>query len=424
MPNLFKPDLIDSKPIEEAPSEDPKNENTDNTENKTEEKPDTPLQKEYAEIQKWDEMNLAPEILRGIYAYGYEIPSPIQKKAIQPMIDGRDLIAQAQSGTGKTATFTIGSLMCIDKSNQNVQVICLSPTRELSTQIYTVFKGLSEFMPDLVVETFIGGVPVNENIQTIKRTRPHIAIGTPGRVFDLIRRKAINCRHVKKLILDEADELLSYGFDEQIKSIFTCLPENIQTCIFSATLPNHIFDMTDRFMKNPVSIIVKAEQLTLEGISQYYIATENDVQKYATLVDLYSRFSVSHCIIYTNTINRVTDLSEAMTSDGYPVCCIHSNMSISERETALADFRSGKHRVLISSNLTARGIDVQQVSCVINFDIPRDVSTYLHRIGRSGRWGRKGVGINLITERDVSKMKEIETYYRTQIDEMPSDIAI
>ena len=419
MPNLFKPELEENKSVNDDKTDPEINDNE-----KSEEISNDNLKTEYPDVEKWDDMNLLPEILRGIYSYGYEIPSPIQKKAIQPMLDGRDVIAQAQSGTGKTATFTIGSLMSVDKSNKNVQIICLSPTRELSTQIYTVFKGLSEFMKDLVIETFVGGIPVNENIQVIKHKKPHIVIGTPGRVFDLIRRKALNCRHVKKFVLDEADELLSHGFDDQIRSIFTCLPENVQTCIFSATLPKHVFFVTDRFMRNPVNITVKVEQLTLEGISQYYVATENDVQKYETLVDLYSRFSVSHCIIYTNTIKRVTDLSEAMTSDGYPVCCIHSNMSISERERALADFRSGKHRVLISSNLTARGIDVQQVSCVINFDIPRDVSTYLHRIGRSGRWGRKGVGINLITERDVPKMRETESYYRTQITEMPADIVI
>ena len=177
------------------------------------------------------------------------------------MLDGRDLIAQAQSGTGKTATFTIGSLMTVDKSNPNVQIICLSPTRELSTQIYTVFKGLSEFMKDLVIETFVGGIPVNDNIQSIKHNKPHIVIGTPGRVFDLIRRRALNCRHVKKFVLDEADELLSHGFDEQIRSIFTCLPDSVQTCIFSATLPKHVFLVTDRFMRNPVNITVKLNNL-------------------------------------------------------------------------------------------------------------------------------------------------------------------
>ena len=239
--NLFKPDLEENNSVIDD-KKDPKT----NDNEKSKEVSDDNFDKEYHDIEKWDDMNLLPEILRGIYSYGYEVPSPIQKKAIQPMLDGRDLIAQAQSGTGKTATFTIGSLMTVDKSNPNVQIICLSPTRELSTQIYTVFKGLSEFMKDLVIETFVGGIPVNDNIQSIKHNKPHIVIGTPGRVFDLIRRRALNCRHVKKFVLDEADELLSHGFDEQIRSIFTCLPDSVQTCIFSATLPKHVFLVTDR----------------------------------------------------------------------------------------------------------------------------------------------------------------------------------
>jgi superfamily II DNA/RNA helicase len=412
MPNLFKPELVKPEVVEE--------------ENKEVKSEPEPLNNEttYNDIEKWDQMDLDTELLRGIYAYGYENPSPIQKKAIHPMKDGRDLIAQAQSGTGKTATFTIGALMTVDTKVNSVQVICISPTRELSMQTATVFKGLSEFMKNIKVETLLGGVHVNEHIRMLKNERPHIVIGTPGRINDLLRRRALYTRNVKQLILDEADELLSSGFEEQIKSIFVQLPEKVQSCIFSATLPRHIFYITDEFMKDPVKIIVKAEQLTLEGISQYYVAVMDDVQKYDTLIDLYGKFSVSHCIIYVNSVKRVTDLHDAMSHDGYPVCCIHSNMSKPERETALADFRSGKHRVLISSNLTARGIDIQQVSCVINFDISRDISTYLHRIGRSGRWGRKGVGINLITERDVLIMRNIEKYYDTQITEMPSDIAI
>lgn len=412
MPNLFKPELKKHDVI--VQNEVTSHEKIDNVDNEI----------IYEEIDKWDKMDLKPDILRGIYAYGYENPSPIQKKAIMPMKDGRDLIAQAQSGTGKTATFTIGALMTVDTNINGVQVICISPTRELSMQIATVFKGLSEFMNNIKVETLLGGVPVNEHIRLLKQEKPHIVIGTPGRINDLFRRRALHTHNVKQLILDEADELLSSGFEEQIKSIFIQLPENTQTCIFSATLPRHIFYITNDFMKNPVNIIVKAEQLTLEGISQYYVAVMDDVQKYETLIDLYGKFSVSHCIIYANSVKRVTDLYDAMTHDGYPACCIHSNMSKPDRETALADFRSGKYRVLISSNLTARGIDIQQVSCVINFDISRDISTYLHRIGRSGRWGRKGVGINLITERDVIIMRNIEKYYDTQITELPSDIAI
>jgi len=383
-----------------------------------------PLPDNYPDVERWDDMDLHPDLLRGIYAYGYENPSPIQKKAIHPMCLGRDLIAQAQSGTGKTATFTVGALMSINNRLNDVQVICLSPTRELSMQIHTVFKGLSEFMNDIKIEMLLGGIPVNDNIRVLRSTRPHIVIGTPGRVNDLIRRKVLYTKNVKQFILDEADELLSNGFEEQIRSIFVYLPTKVQTCIFSATLPPHIFRMTDSFMRSPVQIVVKSDQLTLEGISQYYVAVSDDLQKYETLIDLYGRFSVSHCIIYTNSVRRVADLHEAMLHDGYPVCCIHSTMSKQDRETALAEFRSGKHRVLISSNITARGIDIQQVSCVINFDIPNDISVYLHRIGRSGRWGRKGVGINLITERDVQNMRSIEKYYDTQIIEMPGDLVI
>jgi len=380
-------------------------------------------EEEILPIEKWDEMELPDDVLRGIYAYGYENPSPIQKRAIKPMLSGRDLIAQAQSGTGKTATFSIGSMSRIDVSKKRVQVLCLSPTRELTMQISQVYEGIGAFVSGLKVATLVGGVSVDDNVRTLKRDPPHVAIGTPGRVFDMIRRRALDLSSIKMFLLDEADEMLSYGFKEQVQEIFQYMPSGVQTCIFSATMPSYIFDVTNKFMINPLKIIVKTEQLTLEGIAQHYVAVTDDVQKYEILVDLYAAISVGHCIIYANSVARVHDLHQAMLADGYPVCSIHSSMTKQERESAMAEFRSGKFRVLISSNVTARGIDVQTVSCVINFDIPRDVSTYLHRIGRSGRWGRKGMGINLITERDVSKMREIEQYYSTQITELPSDIS-
>jgi superfamily II DNA/RNA helicase len=422
MPNMFKPTISEdthngTTSVQEKPSTV--------FEGKEEDKKDVGSSEEsFKPVEKWDDMGLNESILRGIYSYGYENPSPIQKKAIVPMLSGKDLIAQAQSGTGKTATFSIGSLSQIDISSKNTQVICLAPTRELATQITSVFVGLSQFLEDISIQTLVGGIPVDQNVRELKSSPPHIVVGTTGRIFDMIRRRALKTTNVKMLILDEADEMLSSGFKEQVRSIFECLPETTQTCIFSATLPRHIFDITDAFMDDPLKIIVKAEQLTLEGISQYYIPVTCDVQKYETLIDLYNRFSVSHCIIYTNSVRRVEDLHQAMTSDGYPVCCIHSNMSKGDRESSLSEFRTGTYRVLISSNVTARGIDIQQVSCVINFDIPRDISTYLHRIGRSGRWGRKGAGINFITERDVPKMRDIERFYSTQINEMPEDFVI
>jgi translation initiation factor 4A len=196
------------------------------------------------------------------------------------------------------------------------------------------------------------------------------------------------------------------------------MPNNIQVALFSATMPPELNTLTKKFMRNPIEIFVKAEQLTLEGINQYYVALENDNQKYDTLKDIYGNISISQCIIYCNSIKRVGDLYEAMVSDEFPVCHIHSGMDKIERIKNYNDFKSGKFRVLISSNVTSRGIDIQQVSTVINFDLPKCVHTYLHRIGRSGRWGRKGVGINFVTQYDMRSLKDIEAYYGTQINEL------
>jgi superfamily II DNA/RNA helicase len=376
------------------------------------------------EIKDWDEIDMESNILRGIYAYGFEKPSPIQKKAILPIIKGRDIIAQAQSGTGKTATFSIGALSIVNLSENVSQVLVLSPTRELTDQTAKVMRELGGMMTNLRIQTLYGGSPYEESNHFQDKNAPHIICGCPGRVYDLMRKERITSKNIRLLILDEADEMLSSGFKEQVYNIFQYLNNDIQVALFSATLPNSVVPIVDKIMRNPVKICVKAEQLTLEGIAQYYIAVEDDRQKYATLKDLYKVISVSQCIIYCNSVKRVTDLYEAMKEDDFPVCRIHSSMERYERESAFQEFRNGKSRVLISSNVTARGIDIQQVSVVINFDIPKDIHTYLHRIGRSGRWGRKGVGINFITRRDITKLREIEGYYACQIQEMPSNYDI
>ena len=376
------------------------------------------------EINNWDELEISPDLLRGIYAYGFEKPSPIQRKAIKPLVSGKDVIAQAQSGTGKTATFTIGVLSHINIDNKFPQALILSPTHELSIQTASVIKGIGIMLNGLKIQTLVGGSPIDEDITSLKTNTPHILVGCPGRVYDMMRRNQFDAKKIKIVILDEADEMLSSGFKEQVYNIFQYFKSDIQVALFSATLPSYINGITSKFMRDPVKIYVKAEQLTLEGISQYYIAVEDDKQKYLTLKDLYGFMSVSQCIIYANSVKRVSDLYDAMIEDGFPVCRIHSNMEKVDRDVAFAEFRTGKHRVLISSNVTSRGIDIQQVSVVINFDIPKDIHNYLHRIGRSGRWGRKGVGINLITRRDISKLKEIEAYYSCQISEMPSNFDI
>jgi translation initiation factor 4A len=374
------------------------------------------------EITNWNDLNIKENLLRGIFSFGFENPSPIQKRAIKPIIEKNDVIAQAQSGTGKTGAFTISSIEVVDETVQETQALIMAPTRELAIQIIGVLDKMSTFIDGLKTKLLIGGTPMDKDIADIEK-KPQIIVGTPGRVHDMLRRRKINTKFIKLLILDEADEMLSAGFKEQIYNIFNFLGNDVQVGLFSATLPVEIQAITEKFMRDPVKILVKTESITLEGIKQYYIALEDDSQKYETIKDIFESISLSQCIIYCNSIKRVNDLNEALIKDGFPVCCIHSGMEKDERMNAYKEFSNGGARVLISSNLTARGIDVQQVSTVINFDVPKDVHTYIHRIGRSGRWGRKGMGINFITRRDIRLIRDIEQYYDTQIEEMPAQIS-
>jgi translation initiation factor 4A len=373
------------------------------------------------EIKKWDELEIHPDILRGIYAYGFENPSPIQCKAILPILQKRDIIAQAQSGTGKTAAFVIGALGQIDLFANTTQVLVLAPTRELTKQIASVFTSLSNMMKNVRVKTLVGGTSSEEDVRALRKNHHHIVVGCTGRVYDMIRRNVLTTNHLKIIIIDEADEMMANGFKDQLHDIFQYVNNEVQVALFSATMSSDMNHIINLITKDPIRIIVKKEGLTLEGIHQYYVALEDDRQKYDTLKDLYSSMSVSQCIIYCNSVKRVAELHNAMTADGFPVCCIHSSMEKSTRDESLTDFRNGKYRILVSSNVTARGIDIQQVSIVINFDLAKCVHTYLHRIGRSGRWGRKGIGINFITRNDISKMREIEQHYSTQIEELPTN---
>ena len=371
--------------------------------------------------EKWDELDLKEELLRGIYGYGFESPSQIQKIAIKPILDKIDVIAQAQSGTGKTGTFTISSLQRIDITEKTTQVMILAPTHELVKQIAFVVENIGSAMDGLVVKTLVGGTSVNDDIKQLKENVPHVVVGSTGRVNDMIRRRHLQTNHIKLFSLDEADEMLSGGFKEQVYQIFQNLSPEAQIAIFSATLPPYILEMTDKFMNNPVKITMEPEKLNLEGIEQFYLALNDDNEKYDTLKKLFDFLTVNQSIIYVNSVQRVEDLYNAMVADGYSVVSIHSSMKREEREKSFKDFRTGTYRVLISSNVTSRGIDIQQVSIVINFDIPRSVNTYLHRIGRSGRWGRKGTAINFITRQDVGYMKRIESHYKSNIQELPSE---
>jgi translation initiation factor 4A len=376
---------------------------------------------ECKEIENWDDLDIKNDLLRGIYSMGFEKPSHIQKQAIYPMIQGRDIIGQAQSGTEKTGTFSISTLQRIDTEVKSMQAIIMAPTHELANQITAVIKQLGSVMKDLVIQTLVGGSSLQEDIQQLKQNVPHILIGTPGRMYDLIKRGHVKTRDIRLFVIDEADEMLSTGFKEQIYNIFQNMPSSMQVAIFSATMPPEMLDLTTKFMTNPVTITMKSEELNLACIEQFYVALYSDHEKFDMLKQIFEFISISQCIIYVNNVNRVVELYNAMKEDGFSVCCIHSSMSKLEREAAFVHFKTGGSRVLISSNITARGIDIQQVSVVINFDIPKCVHTYLHRIGRSGRWGRKGMAINFVTKYDIQHMKHIENHYKINMVELPFD---
>jgi translation initiation factor 4A len=372
-------------------------------------------------VDNFDNMNLVEDLLRGIYAYGFEKPSAIQQRAILPLVKGTDIIAQAQSGTGKTATFTIGILQQLDFHTSDCQALILAPTRELAQQIQKVVLALGDYM-GVKCHACIGGTRVRDDINKLQ-AGVHIVVGTPGRVYDMLCRKVLKSESIKMFILDEADEMLSRGFKEQIYDIFTALPQRVQVGLFSATMPQEALEITQRFMNNPVRILVKRDELTLEGIKQFYISVEREEWKLDTLCDLYDTLNITQAVIFCNTRRKVDWLTDKMRSREFTVSSTHGDIGQKERDVILNEFRTGSSRVLITTDLLARGIDVQQVSLVINYDLPRNLENYIHRIGRSGRFGRKGVAINFVTNDDVRTLRELEQFYNTQIEEMPAHVA-
>jgi len=371
--------------------------------------------------ETFDAMKLRDELLRGIYSYGFEKPSAIQQRGILPILEGNDTIAQAQSGTGKTATFAIATLQKVDLDKIDCQALILAPTRELAQQILKVVVALGDYM-NVKAHACIGGTAVREDLKTLGEG-VQVVVGTPGRVFDVINRGALDLRECKIFCLDEADEMLSRGFKDQIYDIFRFLPEKVQCCLFSATMPVDVLDVTENFMRNPIKILVKRDELTLEGIKQFYIGVEREEWKLDTLCDLYETLTITQAIIYCNTRRKVEWLTEKMTSREFTVSSMHGDMDQRERDLILREFRSGSSRVLITTDLLARGIDVQQVSLVINYDLPSNRENYIHRIGRSGRFGRKGVAINFLTTNDAPYLKDIEEFYNTTVEEMPLNVA-
>lgn len=365
------------------------------------------------------ELGLKDEILKGIYGYGFEKPSQIQRVAIKPIIDKNDIIIQSQSGSGKTATFIIGTLQLMDPLLNESQCIIISNTRELADQTYKVFINLSKYT-DIKCNLCIGGdMQYKYNTQNIK---DHVIIGTPGRISDLINKDIINSNGIKLIIIDEADDVLSTSFRKQIKTIFKKIPKDAQVVLVSATIPPEMSSLFDNILKpNYSSILVKDDELTLDGIKQYYVNLD-EAYKLDTLIDLYKFVSIGQAIVYCNKKTKADELKYILNDKNFAVSILHGDMIQKERETIMSEFRTGKTRILITTDIMSRGIDIQQVSLVINYDMPKYPQTYIHRIGRSGRYGRKGSAINFVTNREKNILNFIQKMYNTEIIPLPSNV--
>mmetsp|Transcript_14816 Transcript_14816/g.44086 ORF Transcript_14816/g.44086 Transcript_14816/m.44086 type:complete len:422 (+) Transcript_14816:165-1430(+) len=379
-------------------------------------------------IEDFSEMGLRDDLLRGIYAYGFERPTPIQQRAIKPLCAVRDTLAQAQSGQGKTGAFTIGTLHTLDLNKRDCQVIILSNTRELAKQTAEVVSGLGQYM-NVSSMACIGGQAMRESMEALRRG-VQVVVGTPGRVLHMITNGALRTGRVHYLILDEADEMLKEergeggSFKDQVHSIFDTLPPSVAVGLFSATMPDEVVALSNKFMREPIRILVKREAVTLAGIKQFYIHVgDREEFKLEVLLDLYETITITQAIVFASSRKRVEWLAAQLNEHDFACSQMHADLDQRERQATMRAFKTGATRILISTDVLARGIDVQQVSLVINFDLPRDRENYIHRIGRAGRNGRKGVAVNFITTDDVRALREIERFYSTEIDEMPKNIA-
>ena len=362
---------------------------------------------------KFDELNIDERILRAIEDMGFEETSPIQTQAIPAVCEGIDVVGQAQTGTGKTAAYTIPMLMKIDPQIKKPQAIVLCPTRELAVQVAEEIRKLAKYMSDIKVLPVYGGQEIVRQIKSLK-TGVQIIVGTPGRVMDHMRRKTVKFDNINMVILDEADEMLDMGFREDMETILTETPEDRQTIMFSATMPKAIMDIARNFQKDARIIKVVRKELTVSNIEQFYyeVRPKNKTEVLCRLIDIYNpRLSVVFC----NTKRQVDELISELKGRGYFADGIHGDMKQQQRDRVMDDFRSGKVDILIATDVAARGIDVDDVDMVFNYDIPQDEEYYVHRIGRTGRAGRSGMALSFISGKEVYKLKDIERYCKTKI---------
>ena len=369
------------------------------------------------ETVRFDELDLYPQVLRAIKEMGFEEATPIQSQAIPVVMSGVDVIGQAQTGTGKTASFGIPVLHKVDPNNKKTQVIILSPTRELAIQVSEEIRKLSKYMHGVKILPVYGGQDINRQIKALKGGA-QIIIGTPGRVMDHLRRKTIRCEAVNTIVLDEADEMLNMGFLEDMETILGELPEERQTVMFSATMPHAIAQIAQKFQKDPKMVQVVKKELTVPKVTQYYyeVKPRNKVEVMCRLLDLYSpKLSVAFC----NTKKQVDELVQALQGRGYFAEGLHGDLKQEQRDRVMSSFRNGATEILVATDVAARGIDVDDVEAVFNYDIPQDDEYYVHRIGRTGRAGREGRAFSLAVGSEVYKLRDIQRFCKTKIVPQP-----
>jgi translation initiation factor 4A len=372
--------------------------------------------------KEFDEMNLPENLLRGVYAYGFEKPSAIQEKGIVPIAEGRDVLAQAQSGTGKTGTFVIGSLSRVDESIKKPQVLVLVHVRELAQQIEKVAKALGSFM-NLQVLCAVGGNPLRDDIRQLEGGAQFI-VGTPGRVFDLVNRNVLDRSEIRVLIMDEADQMLEDLFYKQVMCILEKgFPEKTRVALFSATMPEQVVEVANKILNDPVRVLIKPAAVRLEGIQQFFVPLDREDHKFECICDLYKNLNISQAVIFCNKRQKAEMLAERMTAQGYPVTCLHGELEKPERTRRMKQFIEGSTRVMVATDIIARGIDVQQISLVINYELPTNRENYVHRIGRAGRFGRKGTTINMLLPEEEGMMKDISEHYDMKVLPLPDSIS-
>ena len=369
----------------------------------------------------FEDLGLKESIIKGVYLYGYTVPSTIQISGIKVINQSKDCIIQSQSGTGKTSTYLLSILNKIE-CTKFCQGIVVTPTRELATQVYNVAKCLSTFINYKIIKC-IGGTNVNDNINDLYNT--NLIIGTLGRIHHIINNTKYNIKNVKFIVLDEVDELVIHGINDELKYILKSIPKTAQKILISATMSINVFNLSKEYLINPNTILLKNNEIMVDLITQFYIDVETEDHKLEILLDLYNLVSTSQAIIFCNTIEKVILLEKYLLENNFPITSLHSNITVDNRVKVLDDFRNGVTRLLLTTDLLARGIDIPQVNMVINYDLPYSKEIYVHRIGRCGRFDKKGIAISIVKNSDVSDMKNINkliNIYKINIVEMPENL--